>query len=120
MAKINLEDIEALVRTFEASPWQELEFSSAGCELFLSKTSGAGPTWIATPTCEKQSGDSTNVQFARGNPAGGAQETGPSTATSHISEPGPRVARYQISISRYVLQISQTWRPCICGSRPTS
>ena len=88
MAKINLEDIEALVRTFEASPWQELEFSNAGCELFLSKTSGAGPTWVATPTREKQSGDSTNVQSDLGNPAGGAQEAGANTATSHVSEPG--------------------------------
>ena len=88
MAKINLEDIEALARTFEDSQWQEMEFSSAGCELFLSKNAGAGPAWIATPTYQKQSRDVTDVQSVPGNPAVGAQDAGASTATSHISEPG--------------------------------
>lgn len=88
MAKINLDDIEALVRTFENSQWQEMEFSSAGCELFLSKNSGASPTWIATPAHQEQSRDTTNVQSVPDNLAGGVQEAGASTATSHISEPG--------------------------------
>lgn len=88
MAKINLEDIEAFARTFEDSQWQEMEFSGEGCELFLSKNAGAGPTWIATPTYQKQSRDVTDVQSVRGNPAGGAQDAGASAATSHISEPG--------------------------------
>jgi acetyl-CoA carboxylase biotin carboxyl carrier protein len=41
MTDIKSQDIEALLETFDNSPWQEMRLKVEGLELFLSKTHGA-------------------------------------------------------------------------------
>jgi acetyl-CoA carboxylase biotin carboxyl carrier protein len=43
MSDITPRDIEALLETFESSPWSEMKLKVDGLELFLSKSPGAGP-----------------------------------------------------------------------------
>jgi acetyl-CoA carboxylase biotin carboxyl carrier protein len=44
MTDIKPEDIEALLKTFDASTWQDLHLKTEGLEIFVSKTPGArGP-----------------------------------------------------------------------------
>jgi acetyl-CoA carboxylase biotin carboxyl carrier protein len=41
MTDIKPQDVEALLETFDASPWRELHLKMEGLELFVSKTPGA-------------------------------------------------------------------------------
>jgi acetyl-CoA carboxylase biotin carboxyl carrier protein len=47
MTSIKPQDIEAILETFENSPWQEMRLKVEGLELFLSKTPGADAPSIA-------------------------------------------------------------------------
>ncbi len=47
MSEIKLQDIEALLETFEASSWSEMTVKVEGLELFVSKTPGARSALLA-------------------------------------------------------------------------
>ncbi len=46
MSEIKLQDIEALLETFEASSWSEMRVKVEGLDLFVSKTPGARPAML--------------------------------------------------------------------------
>ncbi len=48
MTDIKPQDIEAILQTFEASPWDEIKLRIDGLEMFVSKTAGARPTPMET------------------------------------------------------------------------
>lgn len=47
MTHIKPEEIEAILETFDNSPWQEMRLKVEGLELFLSKTPGAAASSLA-------------------------------------------------------------------------
>ena len=48
MTDIKPQDIEAILQTFEASPWDEIKLRIDGLEMFVSKTAGARPAPMET------------------------------------------------------------------------
>ena len=88
MTKIKPQEIEALTRTFEASQWQELEFSTKGFDLFLTKNPESTASWLETPTNQEQPKVSPPAQTIAGNRGDGAMETVTDTATTGIADLG--------------------------------
>ena len=66
MSKITPLDLDSIAAMFEAGDWKTLELRFGSTELFLSKLSGASPSWNQmSPTSESASTHSTPVQEQR-------------------------------------------------------
>ena len=91
MTDIKPQDIEALLETFDNSPWQEMRLKVEGLELFLSKTPGA--------IAHSAAGASSNRSYAVPH---GARDSARRAAACNLgrARPSPRPPTFPIIGSR--------------------